>query len=32
PCRRCRTPVVSMRVAQRGTHFCPRCQPNPIDD
>jgi formamidopyrimidine-DNA glycosylase len=27
PCRRCRTPIVALRVAQRGTHICPRCQP-----
>lgn len=27
PCRRCGTPVAKMRVAARGTHFCPRCQP-----
>ena len=27
PCRRCGTPIVALRVAQRGTHVCPRCQP-----
>lgn len=27
PCRRCRTPIVALRVAQRGTHICPACQP-----
>lgn len=27
PCRRCGTPIVKIYVAQRGTHFCPICQP-----
>ena len=27
PCRSCRTPIAYLRVAQRGTHICPRCQP-----
>ena len=27
PCRRCGTPVDKTRVGGRGTHFCPRCQP-----
>ncbi|MEW6199723.1 MAG: DNA-formamidopyrimidine glycosylase [Planctomycetota bacterium] len=27
PCRRCGTPIIALRVAQRGTHLCPRCQP-----
>jgi formamidopyrimidine-DNA glycosylase len=27
PCLRCGTPIVRMVVAQRGTHYCPRCQP-----
>lgn len=27
PCPRCRTPIVALRVAQRGTHICPACQP-----
>ncbi len=27
PCRRCCTPIEYLRVAQRGTHICPRCQP-----
>ncbi len=27
PCRRCGTPVERIVVAQRGTHYCPRCQP-----
>ncbi len=26
PCPACRTPVRRSVVAQRGTHFCPRCQ------
>jgi formamidopyrimidine-DNA glycosylase len=26
-CRRCRTPIMRIVVSQRGTHFCPRCQP-----
>ena len=26
PCRRCGTPIVKTKVAQRGTHFCPNCQ------
>ena len=29
PCRRCRTPIQRVVVAQRGTHLCPRCQPPP---
>jgi formamidopyrimidine-DNA glycosylase len=31
PCRRCGTPIERIVVAQRGTHFCPRCQPTPRD-
>ena len=27
PCLRCGTPVVKTRVAGRGTHACPTCQP-----
>jgi formamidopyrimidine-DNA glycosylase len=27
PCRECGTPIRRVVVAQRGTHFCPRCQP-----
>lgn len=27
PCPRCGTPIARITVAQRGTHFCPRCQP-----
>ena len=26
PCRRCRTPIRSIVLAQRSTFFCPRCQ------
>ena len=29
PCRRCATAINKIRVAQRGTHFCPECQPQP---
>lgn len=29
PCRQCGTPINKIRVAQRGTHFCPECQPQP---
>jgi formamidopyrimidine-DNA glycosylase len=25
PCPRCGTPILKIRVAQRGTHLCPRC-------
>lgn len=27
PCRQCATPIQRIVVGQRGTHFCPRCQP-----
>lgn len=27
PCRRCGTPIERIIVAQRGTHYCPECQP-----
>ena len=27
PCLRCGTPIERITVAQRGTHFCPHCQP-----
>lgn len=27
PCSQCGQPIVKIRVAQRGTHFCPHCQP-----
>jgi formamidopyrimidine-DNA glycosylase len=26
PCRRCRTPIVRVRLAGRSTHYCPNCQ------
>lgn len=26
PCKRCGTMIEKIRVAQRGTHFCPNCQ------
>lgn len=26
PCPRCGTPIVKLKVAQRGTHICPTCQ------
>jgi len=29
PCRACGTPIRRIVVGQRGTHFCPRCQPAP---
>jgi len=29
PCLTCGTPVERTRVGQRGTHYCPRCQPAP---
>jgi formamidopyrimidine-DNA glycosylase len=29
PCPRCGTPIAKIRVAQRGTHFCPRCTRRP---
>ncbi len=28
-CRRCRAPIEKIRVAGRGTWYCPRCQPSP---
>jgi formamidopyrimidine-DNA glycosylase len=27
PCPECGTPIVRITVGQRGTHFCPQCQP-----
>ena len=27
PCYRCQTPIKKITVGQRGTHFCPLCQP-----
>ncbi|WP_203642760.1 bifunctional DNA-formamidopyrimidine glycosylase/DNA-(apurinic or apyrimidinic site) lyase [Levilactobacillus andaensis] len=29
PCERCGTEIEKIKVAQRGTHFCPKCQPLP---
>ncbi len=29
PCYRCDTPIVKINVGQRGTYFCPVCQPAP---
>jgi formamidopyrimidine-DNA glycosylase len=29
PCPRCGGPIRKIRVAQRGTHFCPSCTPRP---
>ena len=29
PCYRCGTPIRKLRVAQRGTYVCPRCQRRP---
>ncbi len=29
PCPRCRTTIRKTRVAQRGTYWCPTCQPEP---
>jgi formamidopyrimidine-DNA glycosylase len=29
PCERCGTPIEKLRVAGRGTWFCPTCQPDP---
>ncbi|NVN89538.1 MAG: hypothetical protein HXX11_02945 [Desulfuromonadales bacterium] len=26
PCFSCGAPIIKIRVGQRGTHFCPRCQ------
>lgn len=26
PCRRCRTPVQSVKISQRNAYFCPQCQ------
>ena len=29
PCPRCGTPIAKIRIAGRGTHFCPRCTRRP---
>jgi len=26
PCRRCRTPIESVKIGGRNTHYCPQCQ------
>ncbi|MBI2100440.1 MAG: DNA-formamidopyrimidine glycosylase [Candidatus Vogelbacteria bacterium] len=26
PCRHCRTPIVKIKLAGRGAHYCPKCQ------
>lgn len=31
PCQTCGTIINKIRVAQRGTHFCPNCQPERLD-
>jgi formamidopyrimidine-DNA glycosylase len=31
PCPRCGTSIQRIKVSQRGTHFCPRCQPSVCD-
>lgn len=31
PCERCGTEIVKIKVAQRGTHYCPKCQPVPLE-
>ena len=31
PCQNCGTIIDKIRVAQRGTHFCPNCQPVRLD-
>jgi formamidopyrimidine-DNA glycosylase len=30
PCLRCGRPIRRIVVGQRSTHFCPRCQPEPV--
>jgi formamidopyrimidine-DNA glycosylase len=27
PCKSCQTPIKRIKIAQRSTYFCPRCQP-----
>lgn len=29
PCSRCQTPIKKITSGQRGTHYCPKCQPSP---
>jgi formamidopyrimidine-DNA glycosylase len=26
PCRRCRSPIQTVKVSQRTSYFCPQCQ------
>jgi formamidopyrimidine-DNA glycosylase len=28
PCKRCKTPITRMKIAQRSTYYCPSCQPS----
>lgn len=32
PCQRCGTPIRKIKLAQRGTHFCPNCQSFLLED
>ena len=32
PCPRCGTKIIKTKVAGRGTHICPKCQPEPAHD
>lgn len=32
PCRLCGTPIIKSKVAGRGTHICPVCQPAPLSN
>lgn len=32
PCERCGTPIKRITLGQRGTHFCPSCQLEPINE
>ena len=29
PCKRCKTPILRTKIAQRSTYYCPTCQPLP---
>ena len=29
PCKRCKTPIERIKIAQRSTYYCPNCQPLP---
>lgn len=31
PCRICGTTIIKTKVAGRGTHICPHCQPTPVE-